>query len=61
MRVYTRKQLRALLGNVSDSTIWRMEKAGLLPPSFQLTRRYRGYDADKVDEMLRERADQQGA
>lgn len=53
-KVVRRKQLLELIG-VSAVTQWRMEKAGLFPPRFRLSKGAVGWLLKDVEEWLRTR------
>jgi len=50
-RVLTRKQTAAMLG-ISDTTLWRMEGRGEMPPRVYITSRCIGYRASAIDALI---------
>lgn len=54
-RLLRRKTVRALLDNVSETTLWRMEKRGDFPKPVHISARLVGYREHEVLEWLASR------
>ena len=54
MEIIRRQSLAKQLG-ISLPTLWRMEKAGLLPPKIRIGLRSVGWRVDDIEKMLDQR------
>ena len=52
-RIIRKKEYRALLGDISESTFWRMEQAGLLAPRRQISSGIPGYLLSEALEKIK--------
>ena len=53
-RIVRPKELRATLG-ISKTTLWKMEKAGKLPPRIQISERAVGWTESSINEFLEQK------